>query len=250
MKPRVRANFDRAAATYGEAAAVQRQVARALFERIAVDAPPARIVDAGCGIGIAAPLLARHWPEADVVGVDFAPAMLRQCPPGLDRIAGDVEALPLRDACADLYFSSLTLQWCDLTASLAEAHRVLAPGGTLAVATLSVDTFHELRTAFAGLDPNAHTLDFLLAEEMLDLTRAAGFAQVAMTRDVVQGTAPDLKSLLRGIKSVGAREISGPRRRSLFGKYAWMSVEAQYERFRRKGQLTATYDVVYLTARK
>jgi malonyl-CoA O-methyltransferase len=253
LKHRVRANFNQAAESYAKAADVQREVAQSLSERIAVDAPPFRLVDAGCGTGFASDLLARRWPEAERLNIDFAPAMLKKLPAGDTGLCADVEALPLAPASVDLYFSSFTLQWCDLARAFAEAYRVLTPGGTLAFSLPTTDTFRELRAAFNGLDAHAHTLEIPPPEAVAEAVRKAGFSGITQSRDVISSRHPDLKSLLRSIKAVGAQGVSGQRRPGLFGKYAWMSVEAQYPRTRGpngKTSLAATYDVLYLTARK
>ncbi len=43
-----------------------------------LDVPPRRILDLGTGTGAAARVLARRFPEAEVVGVDLSPAMVTQ----------------------------------------------------------------------------------------------------------------------------------------------------------------------------
>ena len=71
---------------------------------------PSRVLDLGTGTGRAAFLLARRYPEAEVVGVDLAPAMLAEArsltPPELvGRVRfeeADAERLPYPDASFDL----------------------------------------------------------------------------------------------------------------------------------------------------
>ena len=43
-----------------------------------IEAAPSRVLDVGTGTGRAAFLLARRYPEAEVVGVDISPAMLAE----------------------------------------------------------------------------------------------------------------------------------------------------------------------------
>lgn len=38
---------------------------------ITLEAPPRRILDGGCNIGIASRVFARHWPDAEIVGVEL-----------------------------------------------------------------------------------------------------------------------------------------------------------------------------------
>ena len=95
-----------------------------------------RVVDVGCGPGTAAREAARRG--AQVWGVDPAPVMLRLArlaSLGRGRITwleGVAEALPLPDGAATVLWSiSSVHHWPDLTGALAEAYRVLAPGGRL-----------------------------------------------------------------------------------------------------------------------
>lgn len=100
--------------------------------------PPKRILDAGCGSGSMARLLAARCPEARVVGVDIRPdyvayARERARAEGLGNLSfepGDIFHLPFPDASFDLVWSKYVLQWVkDPAAAVAELRRVTAPGG-------------------------------------------------------------------------------------------------------------------------
>lgn len=249
LKQRVRRAFNRAAGTYDAAAEIQRQVVDHLLRQLPADLAPGVALDVGCGTGYALAPLAGRCPDARLVAVDFAERMLAALPSNHLRLCADAERLPLAAASADLYWSSLAVQWCHLPAVLAEAKRVLRPGGTLAIATLASRTFHELRAAFDGLDAYAHTHRFLTHGEIASHARAAGFAAVAIDHRELQAMYPDLSTLLRAVKAVGASEVSGERRRGMLGRAAWNTARARYEVYRVDGLISATYDVVYLTAR-
>ncbi|HET6719896.1 MAG TPA: methyltransferase domain-containing protein, partial [Rhodocyclaceae bacterium] len=113
---RVQRAFSRAAGSYDAAAEIQRQVVDELMLRLPADLAPATIVDLGCGTGYAFAGLASRYPDACLIGLDFAESMLRRVPdrPRLQKIAGNATALPIADATADLVISSLTYQWCAL----------------------------------------------------------------------------------------------------------------------------------------
>ena len=110
-----------------------------------------RILDVGCGPGFyCAELLDEVGPSGSVVGVDSSPAMLalaaRRCA-GHDEVElleGDAAALPVDDASFDAALSVQVQEYVpDVTAGLAELHRVLRPGGRVVVwdidwATLSI----------------------------------------------------------------------------------------------------------------
>jgi 2-polyprenyl-6-hydroxyphenyl methylase/3-demethylubiquinone-9 3-methyltransferase len=97
--------------------------------------PGAVLVDLGCGGGLLAPHVAgyRH------VGVDLVDSALRQAAQhGVVPVQADVARLPLADGCADVVSAGEILEHVtDLSTVVAEACRVLRPGGTLVLDTLA-----------------------------------------------------------------------------------------------------------------
>ncbi|HET7776593.1 MAG TPA: malonyl-ACP O-methyltransferase BioC [Azospira sp.] len=261
-KSHIRRAFDRAAASYDQAAALQRQVCDAL--EAALEANPSDLsagvlLDAGCGTGYGATLLGRRFPKRPLLLADFAPAMLararsqtRNPATATEPLAlgADLEHLPLAPASVALYWSSLAVQWCDLGRCLKEAARVLAPGGHLAFSTLGPGTFAELAQAFTGIDGHRHVLPFAPPATCGEAMLGAGFQELRVERRKLQVFYPDLRSLLRAIKDIGANQVGGTRRAGFLGKAAWQTVEARYEQHRTAAGLPATYDVVLCTAVK
>lgn len=95
-----------------------------------------RVVDIGCGPGVAVRYAARQG--ATVTGVDPAPVMLRVARLLTGRrtrvryLAGAAEAIPLPDGSASVVWSIATVHhWSDVDAGLREVRRVLLPGGRL-----------------------------------------------------------------------------------------------------------------------
>ena len=97
-----------------------------------------RVLDVGCGSGSMSRLIARSFPEVEVVGIDvreqylnYARARARE--EGIHNLSferGDVFALPFPDASFDLVWSKYLLQWLrEPKAALAEFKRVVKPGG-------------------------------------------------------------------------------------------------------------------------
>lgn len=97
---------------------------------------PGAILDVGCGTGRLLRSASARFPEAQLVGVDPAPEMVRQA----ELRTGDgsamgfqpasAEELPFPDQRFDLVFSTLTFHhWADQHEAVAEIARVLAPGG-------------------------------------------------------------------------------------------------------------------------
>lgn len=107
-------------------------------------APGQRVLDLGCGCGMDVLVAARLvGPGGRAVGIDLTPEMLAVARAAADASAwwveGSVEALPFADGAFDVVVSNGALNLVpDKAAAFAEARRVLAPGGTLAVADLLV----------------------------------------------------------------------------------------------------------------
>ena len=137
-RAQVRRAFERAAATYDEAAVLQREVGQRMAERLGfVRMQPVTILDAGCGTGAALGELHARYPDARLIGLDLAfnmtlaardraAAAARSAQSLLGRvlgplaparelrpwcICGDIASLPIKPASIDLVWSNLTLQW-------------------------------------------------------------------------------------------------------------------------------------------
>ncbi|MEV6490838.1 methyltransferase domain-containing protein [Actinoplanes sp. NPDC051633] len=104
--------------------------------------PHATVVDVGCGTGRAVAELAQRG--ATAIGVDLDPAMLtaaRERFPGTDIRAADATDLPLMDGEAHGYRADKVFHILpDPDAAMAEAKRVLAPGGRIVLAGQDWDT--------------------------------------------------------------------------------------------------------------
>ncbi len=246
-KARIRQSFERAAPTYDSAADVQRRICRVLAEKLPAR-PVDRMLDAGCGTGFALPLLQARFPTAQAIALDLSAGMLARVETPCWRLAGDLEHLPLADASLDLYWTSLAVQWCELSATLHEARRVLKAAGHLALASLGPDTFHELRTAFAGVDEYRHTLGFQTPEDIARMAREAGFTTVDGQQGREIAYYPDFRSLLRAVKAVGANQVGDGQRPGLMSRQAFAQAEARHETLRKPAGLPLTYDVIYLHA--
>lgn len=130
-----------AARAFGDAAAV--------YDRIRPGYPPAaidwlaRVLDLGAGrtvVDLAAgtgkltvPLLATGARVVAVEPSEGMLAVLRRAAPAAEAIAGVAEEIPLEPAAADAVVVAQAFHWFRHGAALAEIHRVLRPGGALAL---------------------------------------------------------------------------------------------------------------------
>ncbi|MGD2084022.1 MAG: malonyl-ACP O-methyltransferase BioC [Chromatiales bacterium] len=252
-KREARRAFERAATGYDEAAVLQREIGERLLERLDyVRLEPRRILDLGAGTGRAAGALARRYPKARVIAVDFALSMLRiarRQGPWRRRprcICADVEHLPVADASFDLIFSNATMQWCtDLEHSFRELLRVTRSGGLLTFTTFGPDTLTELRQAWARADGREHVSSFADMHDVGDALVHVGWAEPVMDVDRFVLTYETVHTLMRDLKVLGAHNVSAGRHRGLTGKARMQAMIQAYEALRTDGRLPATWEVVY-----
>lgn len=253
-KRQVAASFSRAAASYDSVAELQRAVGAELLARLPGDLVPDRWVDLGSGTGHFSRALAARFPQASGTAVDIAEGMLCHARPlgGASRfVCGDAERLPLATASHDLIFSSLALQWCaDFAAVLAEARRVLAPGGVLAFSSLCVGTLQELQGSWQAVDGFVHVNRFRRFEDYRALCEACGLEvlELATERRVLHYA--DLRQLTHELKALGAHNLNPGRPGGLTGRARMRALVEAYERFRDEHGLPASWQVVYGVLRR
>ena len=120
--------------------------------------PGDRLVDVGCGPGVAVRQAQAMGVEA--IGVDPARVMLRVARArwgshaGLDWRIGTAESLPVDDNWAQVVWSLSTVHhWANVDAAISEACRVLAPGGRLVALERRIHNTDAHGTASHGWTP-------------------------------------------------------------------------------------------------
>lgn len=210
-KQAVAAAFGRAASGYTQHDELQRRCADLLLRQLA-RRDFAQVLDAGCGPGS----MSRYWREAGsvVTALDLSAGMLAQAQrndAAQHYLLGDIEALPLPDACVDLAWSNLAVQWCDdLRAAIGELYRVARPGGRVAFSTLLADSLPELNQAWQAIDDRPHANRFLSEAAV-----RAALSGLRATGEVHQISLPfaDALSAMRSLKGIGATHLHQADRR-------------------------------------
>jgi ubiquinone/menaquinone biosynthesis C-methylase UbiE len=182
-----------------------------LVDRAFGSGAPRRILDLGCGTGQMALEILRRYPNVELIGVDGDPDVLRRARSRADSAGlrlglheARAERLPLGDASVDCVISTLLfhhLAPAGKREALAEARRVLVPGGRLLICDPGRPQDPLMHAAFflvRLLDGFPNTRDHA-AGRFPDIVREAGFSDVAVvgryrtgggTLEVVEGFAP------------------------------------------------------------
>lgn len=250
-------SFGRAAGTYDDAANLQKRVCNALASWLPEDDSIGHCLDLGCGTGLSTRELELRYPGACHLGLDFAEGMLafaaaRGHARGAHWVGGDAERLPLCGQSFDLVFSNLSLQWCrDLQTAASEAFRVLRPGGHLLFSTLGPATLGELRGAWQQVDKHVHVNNFLATDQIRQALLISGLQVELLESSRIVMPYRRFTELARDLKSIGAHNVNHGRATGLTGRKRIRALEAAYEVHRdSEGKLPATYEAVYVLARK
>jgi SAM-dependent methyltransferase len=182
-----------------------------------------RLLDAGCGAGMAMRLAADLG--ATVAGIDASAELLdvaRDRLPGARLEHGDLEVLPFEDDSFDIVTGFNSFQYAaDPVAALQEARRVTTPCGKVFIMTLGEPGSMEATAFVAALKPllppppSGAGGPFALSEpgKLEELAARAGLAPREVFDVDSPWAYPDLATALRGLGSSGvafkAAETSG-----------------------------------------
>lgn len=193
---RMRAYFDALAGRFGRQYVPGRSW-KALAEALLKLMPPMVIADLGAGEGTLSQLLAQRARQVIAVDnsekmVEFGADLARQH--GLSNLEyrlGDLERLPIPDESVDLALLSQSLHHAQHPQqAVAEAYRILKPGGRVAVLDLVKHNFEEARELYADL-----WLGFTEVE-LQQFLRNAGFRNIETSVVHRQKETPCLETML------------------------------------------------------
>jgi ubiquinone/menaquinone biosynthesis C-methylase UbiE len=193
---KMRAYFDELAGKFGRNYVPGRSW-QGLAETLLTLLPPMVIADLGAGEGTFSQLLARR--SKKVIAVDNSEKMveygrelaLKHGVKNLEYRKGDLEELPIQDAIVDMAFFSQALHHAQHPVrAVAEAWRILKPGGRIVVLDLLRHNYEEARELYADL-----WLGFTEVE-VTRFLRQAGFKNIETSIVHSEEAAPHFETLL------------------------------------------------------
>jgi ubiquinone/menaquinone biosynthesis C-methylase UbiE/biotin operon repressor len=193
---KMRSYFDELAGKFGRNYVPGRSW-QGLAETLLTLMPPMVIADLGAGEGTFSQLLARR--SKKVIAVDNSEKMVeygrelarKHGVKNLEYRKGDLEEVPIRDATVDLAFFSQALHHAQHPdRAVAEASRILKPGGRIVVLDLLRHNYEEARELYADL-----WLGFTEVE-VTRFLRQAGFKNIETSIVHSEEDAPHFETLL------------------------------------------------------
>lgn len=266
-KKKIKRSFNAHAASYDQAAHLQRRVAGELAERVrALGISPASLLDIGTGTGYISLALGECFPSAAVQACDLARGMLvvaRSKGAGLggtcqDFVNADAEFLPYRNGSFDLVVSNLAYQWLDnWRFAFREAARVLRKGGVFCFTTLGSDTLFELRDSYrqscaaGGRDELPRLHEFIGVDTLHDILASGNFGEVSVQRRFERQYHGGVRELLISLKAIGAQHTSQHRTLGLGRPRVFRGMVEVYEsQYREPLGIPATYELLFGFGRK
>jgi len=257
----VRQHFSGHASEYDLYARVQKRVARRLIELIDDDFLTGSVLDVGTGTGEAVRQFRQQAAGGSVVVSDLAHDMTltaHRSLPNSRAVDADARDLPFKNGSFDLLLSSSVFQWIDqLPMVFRECARILKPGGCIAFAMFCEGTLQELGKVFSeALDNcNSDWPDHFQQFPSLDAVESAlwqsGLIVDNCHVEIETDSHASFRSLMRGLKKIGAQNASQNRPAGLFPRKVMAEMERLYiEKYKTEQGLPASYGVLYGLARK
>lgn len=253
-KNKIARSFSRYAQTYDKFAGLQKQLAKELVDTVKkLDISPNNILDIGTGTGEVAFLLQALFPNAKIKGCDLAPGMIqvakqKNISKNISFDVADAEVLPYRPETFDLVVSSTTYQWVEnLRAAFGEANRVLKNKCNFVFTTFGPDSLKELKTSFRlNVDENAEYLHtYKTLSEIASLLELSEFKVINLNSRLVRTVYPNLREMLKKIKSIGALNASAKLPKGLRSKSKIKKMTEHYERiYCMEDSIYATYEII------
>lgn len=250
--------FSNAAVRYDRRTDLHKEIGRRLAGKIEKDEGSLPLLDVGMGTGFFTRRLKDRFPDAVVVGLDFAPGMVacaRQKGGQSIIVQADAAHLPFKEGAFGVIASNLAYQWVeDLPRAFALCRSRLSQSGRLYLTMFGHDTFRELFTALdacAGGNggPKGPSVRRLADKmQVTEALKAAGFYAPLVETEHRKIHFPDMMHLIKWIKDIGANTLP---KDVYMGKDLLLRANQHYNaHFRDPSGVYATFEVIWVEARR
>ncbi|MFA5088194.1 MAG: methyltransferase domain-containing protein [Candidatus Omnitrophota bacterium] len=255
---RVQEAFSNSAKGYETLAGLQKEIGEKMLSRIGRISRCSSALDVGMGTGWLTARLNRLFPEANIVGLDFASGMVEYAAKKYGNfpvVQANALRLPFKPNTFDLIISNLAYQWVDdLSGAFLSCRELLKPGGKLCLTVFGEKTLQELFWCLDeswGKDREAGRLSIQrLAdqERIIRCLRQAGFRSVESDSQLIRSHFADMLELVRWLKGIGA---NAAKRNAYMGKDLLFKAKDIYSRnFSSRSGVYATFEVIWIESEK
>ncbi len=251
---KIRNRFSIAASQYDQLTGLHKDIGERLIAKARECKPCRRILDVGMGTGNFTSMLEQVFPDAMVVGLDFAPGMIdRAQEKGGDFkvIQADASFLPFKDDSFDLITSNLAYQWiADLSKAFKLCHSILVEDGSLYLTMFEHNTFNEL---FISLDACTDKSSFKVRRladknQITSALKSSGFRDVRVKSEHIKVCFPDMITLIKWVKDIGANALPTD---IFIGRDLLLKANDHYgAHFKDRLGVYATFEVLWVEVRR
>lgn len=250
---KIRQAFSDSAFQYEVLASLQKEIGRELTKKIEVAESFTNILDVGMGTGWLTHRLAMLFPDAKVIGIDFADGMIEHAKKkegDFGVIQADARNLPFQKNTFDLIVSNLAYQWVeDLAAAFRSGYGVLKPNGKIHCTIFGRNTVPEL---FVALEQSLETpgpmkrlADQTQIEQAL---QEAGFQNIEIDSETIKVHFEDMLALVKWLKKIGANV---PQQDVYVGRDRLVRANEYYkEHFKDSWGVYASFEIIWVKAEK
>lgn len=248
----VRARFNRVASCYESASFIEERLAADLLNRLNfMSLAPKTILDLGTGTGRCARAMAQRYPEANIVGVDFASAMIEQAQHehnsgNIIYSLADAHVLPFAPDSFDLVISNALFPFiADIDTVFQQVQKILTKRGCFIFTTFGPDTLYELRHTWSMISDAPHVLPFMDMHDVGDALIASGLVEPLLDRDTLTVTYQDVSKMFLELKNAGLTNCLTDREKGLLGKNTYKKLLTTYPFDTSKNCYPVTLEVIY-----
>ncbi len=246
--------FSSAAMQYDILTSLHKEIGRELVEKNSLRRDCQRVLDVGMGTGWLTHRLTNVFEEAKVIGIDFSLGMIAEAQKhegSFQIVQAHAEDLPFKNNIFDIVISNLAYQWVEnLEKAFRECYAVLKDEGVFCCTLFGKNTFdelfHALDAAMENREINVRRL--ISEEEVKKIIKAIGFKNVEIKSEPIQSHFPDMMTLIKWIKDIGANALS---RDFFVGKDLLKRANQYYdEYFKDKLGVVVTFEIIWIEGRK